>query len=72
VTDLGPDGLRAKPMQKQGPSDNHDAGAKTMRFDGNWREDKMSEAEYMKAHAEADAAYAKAIQALLEELKKAS
>jgi hypothetical protein len=72
VTDLGPDGLRAKPQQKQGPSDSHDIGAKTMRFDGNWREDKMSETDYMKAHADADVAYAKAIQALLEEVKKAS
>ena len=72
VTDLGPDGLRAKPQQKQGPADTHDQGAKSMRFDGSWREDKISEADYMKAHAEADVAYAKAIQALLEELKKAS
>ena len=71
VTDLGPDGLKAKPASKQGPSDSHDLGAKTMRFDGSWREDKMSEADYMKAHAEADAAYAKAIQALIEEVKKA-
>lgn len=72
VTDLGSDGLRAKPEQKQGPSDSHDAAAKTMRFDGNWREDKMSENDYMKAYAEADAGYAKAIQALIEEVKKAS
>lgn len=71
VTDLGPDGLRAKPQVKQGPSDSHDTGAKTMRFDGSWREDKISEADYMKAHAAADVAYAKAIQALIEELKKA-
>jgi hypothetical protein len=70
VTDLGPDGLRAKPAQKQGPSDSHDLGAKTMRFDGSWREDKMSESDYMKAHADADAAYAKAVQALIDELKK--
>lgn len=70
VTDLGPDGLRFKPEQRQGPSDSHDLGAKSMRFDGNWREDKMSEADYTKAHAEADAAYAKAILALIEELKK--
>ena len=70
VTDLGPDGLRAKPAQKQGPSDSHDAGAKSMRFDGNWREDKMSESDYMKAYADADAAYARAVQVLLEELKK--
>jgi hypothetical protein len=72
VTDLGPDGLRFKPEQRQGPADSHDLGAKTMRFDGSWREDKMSEADYMKAHAEADAAYAKAIQALIDELKKSS
>jgi hypothetical protein len=71
VTDLGPDGLRAKPAQKQGPSDSHDMGAKSMRFDGSWREDKMSETDYMKAHADADAAYAKAVQALIEEIKKA-
>jgi hypothetical protein len=70
VTDLGQDGLRAKPAQKQGPADSHDMGAKSMRFDGSWREDKMSEADYMKAHAEADAAYAKAVQALIDELKK--
>jgi hypothetical protein len=72
VTDLGPDGLRHRPEQRQGPADSHDLGAKSMRFDGNWREDKMSEADYMKAHAEADEAYAKAIQALIDELKKAS
>ena len=72
VTDLGQDGLRPKPQQKQGPSDTHDRGAKSMRFDGSWREDKMSEADYMKAHAEADEAYAKAVQALIDELKKAS
>ena len=71
VTDLGPDGLKAKPDQKQGPADSHDLGAKTLRFDGNWRAIKMKEDDYMKAHAEADAAYAKAIQALIDELKKA-
>jgi hypothetical protein len=72
VTDLGPDGLRPKPENKQGPADTHDLGAKSMRFDGSWREDKISEAEYMKAYAEADAAYAKAIRALIDEIKKSS
>ena len=72
VTDLGQDGLRSRPENRQGPADSHDAGTKSMRFDGSWREDKISESEYMKAHAEADAAYAKAIQALLDELKKSS
>ena len=71
VTDLGPDGLRSRPENRQGPADTHDLGTKSMRFDGSWREDKMSEAEYMKAHAAADEAYARAIQALIDELKKA-
>ena len=71
VTDLGPDGLKSKPATKTGPSDSHDLGAKSMRFDGNWREDKMSEADYMKAHAAADEAYTRAIQALIDEVKKA-
>jgi len=71
VTDLGPDGLKSKPDQKQGPADSHDLGAKSLRFDGNWRAIKMKEADYMKAHAEADEAYAKAIQALIDEIKKA-
>jgi hypothetical protein len=70
VTDLGPDGLRARPEQKQGPSDMHDMGTKSMRFDGSWREDKMSEADYMKAYSDAEAAYMKAVQALIAELKK--
>lgn len=70
VTDLGPDGLRARPEQKQGPADMHDMGTKSMRFDGNWREDKMSEADYMKAHSDAEAAYMKAVQALIDQLKK--
>jgi hypothetical protein len=71
VTDLGPDGLRARPDQKTGPSDSNDLGGKSMRFDGNWKAVKMSEADYMKAYAVADEAYAKAIEALIEEIKKA-
>lgn len=70
VTDLGPDGLQAKPARRQGPADSHDLGDTSMRFDGNWREDKMSEKEYMKLYADADEAYAKAVQALVDELKK--
>lgn len=70
VTDLGADGLRAKPDAKQGPADTHDLGTKSMRFDGGWKQLKMSEADYMKAYAEADEAYAKAIQSLIDAIKK--
>jgi hypothetical protein len=72
VTDLGADGLRVKPQNKQAPADTIDRGAKSLRFDGNWKEDKMSEADYLKAHGEADAAYAMAVSVLLAELKKPS
>lgn len=71
VTDIGADGLKFKPDSKGGPSDTHDLGNKSLRFDGNWKEDKMSEQDYQKAHADADAAYARAIETLVAEIKKA-
>jgi len=70
VTDLGADGVRSG--GKNQPSDSHDIGAKSVRFDGSWREDKMSEKEYQQALSDADAAYAKVLGVLLEQLKKAS
>ena len=70
VTDIGADGLNRG--EKNQAADSHDVGDKTMLFDGSWREDKMSEAEYDKAYAESDAAYAKVLGVLLAELKKAS
>jgi hypothetical protein len=70
VTDLGADGIRRG--GKNQPSDSHDVGGKSMRFDGNWKEDKMSEQDYVKAYAEADAAYAKVLGILIEQMKKSS
>jgi hypothetical protein len=69
VSDLGADGMVARPPRNQ-PADMHDLGKASMRFDGSWREDKMSEDQYMKAYTEAEAGYTKALQALIEELKK--
>lgn len=69
VTDLGADGLRARREENQ-PFDQQDAGGKGIRFDGNWREDKMSEQDYMKIFTEADVAYAQALAALIAQLKK--
>ena len=71
ISDGGADGLRAKRDPNQ-PFDSHDAHGKGTRFDGNWREHKMSEAEYMKIYTQADEAYVTALQALLSELKKTS
>lgn len=71
VTDLGADGLKARREENE-PFDQQDAGGKGIQFDGDWREDKMSEQEYMKAFADADQAYAQALTALIGQLKKSS
>jgi hypothetical protein len=70
VIDLGADGLKSKPTTKGGAADTHDLDKKSMRFDGSWKEDKMSEGDYMKAYTEADASYAAATEALIAALKK--
>lgn len=70
ITDSGADGLKPK-REPNGPIDMQDAAGKGIRFDGNWREDKMSEQDYMKAFSQADEAYFSALQALVAELKKA-
>lgn len=71
ITDLGADGLRPKRTENQS-FDSSDTHGKGIMFDGNWREDKMSEQDYMKAFSEADAAYTSALEALLSSLKKRS
>jgi hypothetical protein len=70
VTDIGADGLRVKGAKRDDPIDVRDAGGKPFRFDGNWREDKMSEADYMKMYSEADGQYAQMVALLLAEAKK--
>jgi hypothetical protein len=70
VTDIGADGLRAKRIKRDDPFDvRHKAGT-ALNFDGNWRAQKLSEADYMKAFAEADDRYAQAVALLLAEAKK--
>jgi hypothetical protein len=69
ITDLGADGLRPK-REANMPFDTQDTNSKGIRFDGNWREDKMSEADYMKAFSEADEAYIHALEVLIGALKK--
>jgi len=71
ITDGGADGLRPRREPNQ-PFDMQDAAGKTLRFNGNWREQKVSEQDYMKAFSQADETYVGALQALLAELKKTS
>jgi hypothetical protein len=71
ITDGGADGLRPT-REVNMPFDTHDAAGKSIRFDGNWREDRMSEKDYMAIYAKADEAYLSALNALVSELKKSS
>jgi hypothetical protein len=70
ITDTGADGLRPKPMANQ-LFDSQDIGLRSIRFDGNWRQNKMSEQEYLKVFAEAEQIYILAVQALIAAIKKA-
>lgn len=71
ISDGGADGLRPRREPNQ-PFDTHDAAGKSVRFDGNWREHRMSEKDYMTAFTQADELYVSALTALVNELKKSS
>ena len=72
VTDMGVNGLRPRRDDNDGPFDMQDMDSRSIRFDGRWRDQKMSEQEYMKIYAASDKAYAAALRALVAELKKGS
>jgi hypothetical protein len=69
VDDLGADGLAARPDENQ-PFDSVEASGKRMAYDGQWRKQKLSEDDYMKAFSGDDAQYAHMLQLLLAEAKK--
>jgi hypothetical protein len=71
VMDTNADGLNAKPGDDQ-PFDTVERAGTSIAFDGAWKKTKMSEAEYMKAFAEVDAAYVHALQLLINQLKSQS
>ena len=70
VEDLGGDGLAAKPGDNQAPDGYEPAGGKRTAFDGDWKKQQLSEADYMKTFADADAAYSEMLQALIAQAKK--
>ena len=70
VEDLGCDGVKAKP-EDRGPDSFESAGKRTT-FDGDWKKQKVSEEDYMKASAAADQRYSDMLSALLAQLKKTS
>jgi len=69
--DLGANGLQAK-RDDDDPFDTFEEKGKRVAFDNEWKKQKISEQEYMKAFSSADDRYSEAITALLDQLKKTS
>jgi hypothetical protein len=72
IMDLGADGLKAKRDEGKPFDTIENTSGKEIAFNSDWKAQKVSEAEYMQAFADADARYAKILQALIAQLKKAS
>jgi hypothetical protein len=72
ISDLGANGLKFRRDNNAQPFDMADVGDKSYRFDGNWGGQKLSRDEYTKAYQAADEQYLQMVQALMEQLKKAS
>ena len=70
VQDQGADGLVAKPSGDQA-ADSFDEGDKSVTFDGDWKKAKIAEAEYTKAFNSADDRYAKMLEMLVAQARKA-
>ena len=65
-------GLVFKPSGSNAPDTRRDAGdASRRRSTATWKKAKISEADYAKTFADADAAYARALQSLITHLKTA-
>ena len=71
VEDPGCDGFKAKREDNQA-FDAVDVGGKRTMFNSDWKGQKMSEQDYMKAFTAADERYAQMLAALLAQIKKSS
>jgi len=71
LEDPGADGLKAK-RESNMPFDQAEMAGKRTMFDGDWKAQKLSEQDYMKAFSTADERYAQILTALLAQLKKTS
>jgi hypothetical protein len=69
IEDLGADGLKAKHDDNKGADTYELAGARTV-FDGDWKKQKMAEADYMKAFSAADDRYVQMLTALIAQARK--
>jgi hypothetical protein len=71
IEDPGADGLKAKREENQA-FDQCEIGGKRTMFNNDWKAQKMSEDDYMKAYSAADDRYAQILAALLAQAKKTS
>ena len=71
IEDLGADGLKAK-HDDNTPYDTYETAGKVMAFDGDWKKQKLSEQDYMKAFAAADEQYSRMLTALIAQLRPSS
>jgi len=69
IEDLGADGLVARPGRDD-PADVYEVAGKRVIFNRDWGAQDMSEDDYLKAFADADARYAAILGALLAEAQK--
>jgi len=69
IEDAGVDGLSPKRSENQ-PFDSVELHGKRTALDGDWKKQKVSEEDYMKAFTEADEQYAKFLTALIAQSKK--
>jgi hypothetical protein len=71
VADFGANGLQPRRRDNQA-ADTADLAGKSVSFDGDWGKAKLSEQEYMQAFQTTDTEYARMLEALLAQVKKAS
>lgn len=71
IQDAGGDGIKAKREENQA-FDSYEVGGKPTMFDGDFKRQKMSEADYQKAYTAADERYAQILQALIAQIKQTS
>jgi hypothetical protein len=69
IEDLNADGLRAKRDDDQ-PFDTIENGTNRLSLDGDWKRQRLSEADYMKQYGDADAKYSQMLAVLLTQVKK--
>lgn len=70
VMDLGGDGLKAKREEGKGADTFESTSGKEIAFTGDWKALNLSQEDYQKAYADAEARYSKMLQALIAQLKR--